>query len=147
MIAHVGLTVPDLDDATEFFRRVLGATVEADLVTEPLAGNEVEKGLGLAVGAVVLRVRMLRLGIGEGLELFEIGSVSQANPARVSDLGVQHFAVEVPDMAETVRLVIEAGGRVLAAPAPVPGTSTGAVWAYCWLPWGGLMELLHHPSS
>jgi len=144
---HVGLTVPDLDAATRFFATALGATVETDLLVEPLTGPEIETALDLQAGTVVHRVRMLALGDGAGLELFEIGGVDQAQPARLSDLGVQHLAIEVPDIRAALDRVRACGARVLAAPAPVPGDTTGAVWAYCVLPWGGLMELMHHPEA
>lgn len=140
---HVGLTVPSLEAATAFFAEVLGARVEADIVREPLSGSEVETALGLPAGAVVRRVRMLSLEEGAGIELFEIDTAQQAQPPQLSDLGVQHFAVEVADIDATILRATRAGGRVLAAPAPIPGGPSGAVWVYCQLPWGGLVELIH----
>ncbi|MGW0085279.1 VOC family protein [Streptomyces sp. NPDC003393] len=146
IVHHVALTVRDIDAATDFFREVLGATIEADLVTEPLAGPDVETGLGLPPSSTVLRVRRLTLGGGADLELFEIDAAHQADPPRVSDLGIQHFAVEVDEMDETIRLAAVAGGRMLASPAPVPGGDATMLWAYCRLPWGGVMELLSQAS-
>lgn len=143
---HVGLTVPDLEAATAFFTEVLGARVEADLVREPLSGSEVETALGLPAGAVVRRVRMLALEEGAGIELFEIDSADRRTPPELSDLGIQHFAVDVNDMTAVVTRMREAGGHVLSAPAPVPGTTDGSVWVYCRLPWGGLLELVHRPG-
>lgn len=141
ILDHVGLTVPDLDAATAFFGAALGARLATDLVTEPLAGPELETGLGLPAGAVVRRVRMLSLGDGARLELFEIAEVEQVAPPRLSDLGVQHIAVSVAEINDTLRRVTAAGGRALAEPAPVPGDAA-SLWVYCTLPWGGLMELV-----
>lgn len=138
---HVGLTVPDVDTATAFFVDALDATIAADIVREPLAGPEVEAGLGLAPGAVVRRVRMLTLGGGGGVELFELAGVEQAGPPGLADLGVHHLAVAVPDIDDAVRRVGAAGGRALAAPAPVPGDEASS-WVYCTPPWGGLIELV-----
>jgi catechol 2,3-dioxygenase-like lactoylglutathione lyase family enzyme len=123
---HVGLTVPDLDAATAFFAEVLGAGVETDTVREPLSGSEIETALGLPVGAVVRRVRMLAVSDGAGIELFEIDTADQAEPAQLSDLGVQHFAVEVADIDDTILRATAAGGRILADPAPIPGGAPGA---------------------
>ncbi|GAA4691263.1 VOC family protein [Pseudonocardia yuanmonensis] len=138
---HVGLTVPDIDRATEFFARAFGARVATDIVTEPLAGPEVEAGLGLAPGTVVQRVRTLRLGDGAALELFEMAGVEQSAPPSLADLGVHHLAIAVEDMSEALRLVGLAGGRPLADPAPVPG-SESSLWVYFSPPWGGLIELV-----
>ncbi|MFC4948127.1 VOC family protein [Pseudonocardia sp. GCM10023141] len=146
VLDHVGLTVPDLDAATAFFCAAFGASVEADLVDEPLGGSEIETALGLPAGATVLRVRMLALPGGAGIELFEFGTVDQAAPVRLSDLGIQHLAVRVDDIDRAIERALAAGAAALAAPAPVPGTTTGAVWVYCRLPWGGLLELVHDPG-
>jgi catechol 2,3-dioxygenase-like lactoylglutathione lyase family enzyme len=67
-VDHVGLTVPDVEQATAFFRDALGATVRVDIVTEPVAGPELETALALPAGAVVRRVRMLDVGGGAGLD-------------------------------------------------------------------------------
>lgn len=138
---HVGLTVPDIDAATDFFQRAFGARIATDIVTEPLAGPEIEAGLGLASGTVVTRVRMLSLGDAASLELFEMAGVEQASPPGLADLGVHHLAISVKDMTETLRLVRAAGGRPLADPAPVPGDEA-SLWVYFSPPWGGLIELV-----
>ncbi|MCW0212602.1 MAG: VOC family protein, partial [Pseudonocardia sp.] len=100
---HVGLTVPDIDSATDFFRQAFGAEIATDIVTEPLVGPEVEAGLGLAPGTVVRRVRMLAFGDVAGLELFEMAGVDQSSPPGLADLGVHHFAVAVENVSETLR--------------------------------------------
>jgi catechol 2,3-dioxygenase-like lactoylglutathione lyase family enzyme len=148
-VDHVGLTVPDVEQATAFFRDALGATVRVDIVTEPVAGPELETALALPAGAVVRRVRMLDVGGGAGLELFEFTDVEQGAPARIQDIGVQHLAVLVADIDEAVKRAEAAGATMLADPQPIPGPEAGEgnVWAYCRLPWGGLMELLSKPSA
>lgn len=138
---HVGLTVPDIDTATEFFARAFGARVAADIVTEPLAGPEIEVGLGLDTGTTVRRVRMLALGDTARVELFEMAGVEQSSPPGLADLGVHHFAVAVEDLPEALQRVRAAGGRPLAEPAPVPGDET-SLWVYFSPPWGGLVELV-----
>lgn len=146
-VDHVGLTVPDLEAATAFFHAVLDARIAADIVREPLSGHDIETALGLPARAVVRRVRMLSIGGGAGIELFEIHAAQQAEAAVLSDLGVQHFAVAVADMHDTIRRATAAGGRMLAEPAPIPGGPADSTWAYCWLPWGGLVEFVHRPGT
>ena len=69
-IEHVGLTVPDMEQATTFFAEAFGAQYLYDMLDEPLGGPAVEKGLGIPKGAVIEAIRMLRLGNGPNLELF-----------------------------------------------------------------------------
>ncbi|GMA55222.1 hypothetical protein GCM10025857_65790 [Alicyclobacillus contaminans] len=45
-IDHVGVTVPDIEEATDFFKKALGAKVAYDnkkLGDEPLQGKDTEK--------------------------------------------------------------------------------------------------------
>lgn len=46
-IEHVGLTVPDMEAATNFIAEAFGAEALYDMLDEPLAGPEVEVGLGI----------------------------------------------------------------------------------------------------
>ena len=74
-IQHIGVTVPDLDAATEFLIQGLGAKVAYDGLTpddEPRQGAEVERQLGLPSGAAIRRQRFIVIGEGPGLEMFEI---------------------------------------------------------------------------
>lgn len=143
-IDHVGLTVPDMEAATAFLQAAFDATVVHDIVTEPLAGQEVENALGLPSGAVVRKVRQVRIGDGATLELFEIAADDQRGPVRLCDLGIQHLAVLVDDIHAAARRVTDAGAVLLADPAPLPGPEAGPgrMWVYCRLPWGGLLELV-----
>jgi catechol 2,3-dioxygenase-like lactoylglutathione lyase family enzyme len=45
-IEHVGLTVPDMEQATTFFAEAFGAQYLYDMLDEPLGGPAVEKGSG-----------------------------------------------------------------------------------------------------
>ncbi len=63
-VEHIGLTVPDLEQATTFFAEAFGARKIYDMISEPLSGPAIEKGLGVPQGAVIEAIRMLRLGNG-----------------------------------------------------------------------------------
>jgi catechol 2,3-dioxygenase-like lactoylglutathione lyase family enzyme len=69
-VEHIGVTVPDLEQATTFFAEAFGAQKLYDMLDEPLRGPAVEKGLGVPEGAVIEVIRMLRLGNGPNIELF-----------------------------------------------------------------------------
>lgn len=68
-IQHIGVTVPDLDAATQFFKDGLGAKVAYDGLTkddEPRQGTDVERQLGLPSGAAIHKQRFLVIGAGPG---------------------------------------------------------------------------------
>lgn len=150
-IDHVGVTVPDIDAATAFFVDALDAFVLYDTLPAdagPDAGPTVERRLGLPAGTRKLRTRMLALADGPGVELFEFDGPEQRPPARPCDLGLQHLALYVDDLAAAVGRVRSAGGEELAAPARLPGPESGPhnEFVYCRTPWGMTIELLHYPS-
>jgi catechol 2,3-dioxygenase-like lactoylglutathione lyase family enzyme len=147
-IDHLGLTVPDIEAATDFFVSAFGAQPLYDTLAGPAAGALLEQSLGIPTGATVQRVRMLRLANGPSLELFEYGSVSQRGPLRACDYGIQHFALYVDDLDAALAAMVEAGARPLAPPEDLPGMEAGEGnrWMYAELPWGGLVELVTAPS-
>ena len=55
-INHVGLTVPNIEEATEFFKNAFGAKIAYDGLSyddDPRQGEEVERMLGLSEGTKV----------------------------------------------------------------------------------------------
>ncbi|WP_219996432.1 VOC family protein [Nocardioides humi] len=147
-IDHLGLTVPDIEAATDFFASAFGAQPLYDTLAGPAAGALLEQSLGIPAGATVQRVRMLRLANGPSLELFEYGDVDQRAPSRACDYGIQHFALYVDDLDVALEATVAAGARPLAPPEELPGMEAGAGnrWMYAELPWGGLIELVTAPS-
>ena len=102
-IDHVGLTVPDLESASHFLEEALGAIPLYDvqaLDAPPMAGAEAEMQLGLPSGAKIVHMRLLRVGEGPSLELFQFADASQRGAAALPDYGLQHFALYVDDIDE-----------------------------------------------
>lgn len=147
-VDHLGLTVPDIEAATDFFSAAFGAQLLYDTLEDPVSGALLEQSLGIPAGCTVLRVRMLRLANGPSLELFEYGDADQREPLRACDFGIQHFALYVDDLDGALAAVVAAGARPLAPPADLPGMEAGPGnrWLYAELPWGGLIELVTAPS-
>ncbi|GAA6826849.1 hypothetical protein HpBTM60_36450 [Helicobacter pylori] len=97
-INHVGLTVPSIDAATQFFKKAFGAKVAYDGLSyddEPREGAEVERQLGLSQGAKIVKQRMIVIGHGANIEMFEIESSNQADPLELEDLGYNHISLFV----------------------------------------------------
>ena len=116
-IEHVGITVPDLEQATTFFADAFGAVKIYDMIDAPLSGPGIESGLGVPQGATIEAIRMLRLGNGPNLELFVYSGVGQRDPVLPSDFGIQHFCVYVDDIDAAATRLEKAGATLLSAPA------------------------------
>lgn len=150
-IQHIGVTVPDLDAATRFLVEGLGAKVAYDgLMTddEPRSGAEVERQLGLPSGAAIRRQRMIVLGGGPGLELFEIEG-DQRPAAGLADLGLNHISFYCDDIDSALERLVAAGGDALSEVhensrfEDTPGNGS----VYVRAPWGMLIELQTIPGG
>lgn len=108
-IEHIGITVPDLEQATTFFADAFGTEKIYDMIDTPLSGPEVTR-LGVPQGATIEAIRMLRLGNGPNLELFVYANTEQREPALPSDFGMQHLGVYVDDIEAAATRLETAGG-------------------------------------
>jgi catechol 2,3-dioxygenase-like lactoylglutathione lyase family enzyme len=151
-IDHFGMTVPDLDAATRFFEQAFDAQVLYDNIAraDPPFPGEVGAGLvGMAADATLITMRMIQLGNGPGLELFEMRGPDRRPAARLSDVGLQHFAVYVDDLDLATERFVAAGGTMFSGPNDTDGHEKGAghVWRYGRTPWGSLVELICRPNA
>ncbi|WP_343826688.1 VOC family protein [Falsarthrobacter nasiphocae] len=148
----MGVTLPDLEEATRFLVEGLGAKVAYDGLTdqdEPRQGEEVERQLGLPSGAAIRKQRMIVIGEGPGLEVFEIDAEQRA-AAGLADFGLNHRSLYWDDIDGSLeRLVAAAGGDALfevhgnGRYEDTPGN--GGVYAKA--PWGMLIELQTIPEG
>ncbi|WP_121842608.1 VOC family protein [Streptomyces sp. S5] len=149
---HVGVTVPDIDQATRFFEDAFDAELIYEskaLSDEPGEGAETEQTLHLFPGTKVRAVRMIRLCYGPGVELFQMEGPEQREAARPSDYGLQHLAIYVDDIHAAIAQFEAAGGTVFAQPQVLmfgPEMGKGNVFCYGKTPWGSVVELLTYPS-
>ncbi|MGY5958589.1 VOC family protein [Kosakonia sp. BK9b] len=152
-IDHIGITVPDIEDATRFLTQALGA----ELIYQSVAPDEKgpdnaaqQKTLRLVPGTVIKSVRMLKLQHGPGIELFEMHGPDQREPPRASDFGLQHFAVYSDDIDAALQRFKAAGGEVFTAPQPLGfPTEKGEGNQFCYgrTPWGSIVEFIAYPSA
>ncbi|AEI64714.1 VOC family protein [Corallococcus macrosporus] len=150
-IDHIGITVPDLNAATAFFIEALGAEVLYDTLSKgqpPQEGADLQRRLRFLPGSSIRAMRMLRLGNGPSIELFEYAAPEQRPPARPNDLGLQHLAVYVDDMDTALARFQAAGGEVFSSPHELPALEQGPGNAFCYAraPWGTLIEFISYPS-
>lgn len=151
-INHIGLTVDDIDTASEFLAKGLGAKWCYDGLTRddaPREGPELCQQLGLTPGSRIVRQRLMRIGNGPNIELFEIETNDAAEPLRLQDRGWNHICVYCDDIDGALQRVVAAGGQPL---SEVHGNSrhedtSGNGSVYVRPPWGGLIELQTIPNG
>lgn len=145
---HIGITVPDLDQAVGFFCEVIGA--------EPIFdGGRIENDPGLMRERLNvhpdarLRYCFLRAGQGLNLEIFEYHAPDQRRePPRNSDIGGHHIAFYVDDITAAVAHLRRHRVRVLGEPTLIDeGPAAGAAWVYFLSPWGLQLELVSYPHG
>jgi catechol 2,3-dioxygenase-like lactoylglutathione lyase family enzyme len=152
-IDHVGLTVPDLQEAASFFIEAFGAETIFEMETHrdtsrPEVLAEEQAKLGTRRSARWTRTLVLRLGEGPSIELFEYEDPERLPPPSPSDLGIQHFGIYVDDIDGACERAASAGATVLDGPTLLPGLEggDGNKWVYVVPPWGGIIELCSYNS-
>jgi glyoxylase I family protein len=148
-VDHIGITVPDLDQAREFFEDVLGFEYLYRL--GPLRDDEGEwmtEHLNVHPRAVSPRIYFFRLGGQAVLEVFEYESPDQRKEVpRNSDIGGHHLALYVDDLDAAVAELRARGVQVLGEPTASQGPHEGQRWVYFLAPWGLQCELVSYPQG
>lgn len=151
-IDHIGITVPDIEQATLFLEQALDARVLYRSV-EPGSKNidpeAQQHTLRLFPGTEIRAIRMLALPHGPGIELFEMHGPHQQSPARPSDFGLQHFAVYVDNFSQAISRFTAAGGEIFTEPKALSFPAEkgdGNAFCYGKTPWGSVIELISWPS-
>jgi catechol 2,3-dioxygenase-like lactoylglutathione lyase family enzyme len=148
-IEHIGLTVPDIDAATRFFRDLLGAETLYDVGPFESPDDWMASHLAVHPRARIEKIRVLRCGNGPVLELFEFKAPDQATRMpRNSDPGGWHFALYVEDMDAAVAALKTHDVTIQSGPVVMTeGPSTGLTWLYFQAPWGQQLELVSYPGG
>ena len=149
-IDHVGLTVPDMGQALDFFTTVLGARVLHELGPVRAEDNWMAVNLGVEADAVIPRIVMLRVGAGgPSIELFEYEHPeAERHPPPQSAVGGQHTAFHVADIDAGVESLRAHGLITLGEPKRVAdGPSGEHAWVRFLAPWGQQFELVAYPLA
>ena len=117
---HVGITVPDINQAIEWFEDVMGAV--APLTFGPFSdptGTFMHDLLGVDPRAVISQITMLRLGHSAGIELFHYDAPDQLHThPRNSDWSGHHIAFYVTDIDAAVEYMRSKGVEKFLGPFP-----------------------------
>lgn len=147
---HIGFTVPDIDEACDFFERILGAEVLFTAATNFRAeGTWMKEHLNVDPSCVITEFRYLRCGNGTNLEVFQYEAPDQAKkPPLNSDVGGHHLAFYVDDMDAAIAFLRENGVTVLGEPTSyTEGPNVGLTWCYFMAPWGLQLEIVSAPNG
>ena len=147
-VDHVGFTVPDLDEATQFLVGVLGCEYLYSLGPYEDDGNWMSEHLGVHPRATIPENRFFRCGGQTIFEVFQYTAPDQARTVpRNSDIGGHHVALYVDDLDAAVEHLRAAGVTVLGEPTASRGPHEGQRWVYFLAPWGMQLELVSYPDG
>ncbi len=146
---HVGLTVPDLDEAVGFFTEVLGADLLFRFDEGPGTENPADLRQTFDVDpADRLKVAMLRLGPNLNVELMQYEAPrARREVPKNDDVDVPHLAFFVDDLTVAAEHLAAHGCTLLGGPfTSGEGPKAGQAIRYARAPWGLALELLHRPE-
>jgi len=149
-VNHIGLTVPDINEAETFFSDVLGC--EKATSFGPFrddTGTFMQDLLDVDPRAVVNQITLMRCGFGSNIELFSYDAPDQKTVRpRNSDIGGHHIGFYVDDIDAAAAYFKDKGIRTLMGPFPVnEGPAAGQSVLYFFAPWGLQMEAISFPEG
>jgi catechol 2,3-dioxygenase-like lactoylglutathione lyase family enzyme len=148
-VDHVGITVPNLDEAVEFFTSVLGCDLlySTRRVFDSTGGDWMSRHYGVN-SAAGLRTAMLRCGPFSNFELlaWDIPH-SPASASEQTGVLAGHVAIYANDLREAAAyLASHPGVHILGSPTIVAGEpNEGTEFVFVRLPWGMCLELVTWP--
>lgn len=145
--SHIGLSVPDLDRAVEFYTSVMGWYV----IMPPTEIPEDDSAIGVMCKDVFgegwgsFRIAHLSTADRVGVEIFEFRNSEPASPEfQYWKTSIFHFCVQDPDVEGLAQRIVAAGGKQR---MPIryyyPGEKPYRM-VYCEDPFGNIVELYSH---
>jgi catechol 2,3-dioxygenase-like lactoylglutathione lyase family enzyme len=144
-VAHVGLTVPDLDRAIDWYVEVLGFQLLAGPIALDRNDEVAADVFGERFGAL-RQAHLTGLG-GAGVELFEfLEPRTEAQPPEFAywRTGLSHFCVVVPDPDALIARITSTGGRLRTRRLWRLFADEPFAMAYCEDPFGNPIEIYSH---
>ena len=145
---HIGFTVPDLEQASDFLVDVLGCEYLYSLGPFRSDGDWMREHLNVHPRAEIRENRFFRCGDHTLFEVFDYAAPDQeATPPRNSDIGGHHVALYVDDLDAAIDYLQGRGVTILAGPTRSKGPAEGNRWIYFLAPWGMQFELVSYPGG
>ncbi|MFZ0076177.1 lactoylglutathione lyase family protein [Exiguobacterium undae] len=145
--SHIGLSVPNLEQAISFYSEVMGWYI----IMEPSDVVEDDSPIGVmctdVFGAGWGKFRIAHMATGDrvGIELFEFPNNEQPeNNFEFWKTGIFHYAIQDPDIEGMVEKIVAHGGKQrMPIREYYPGEKPYRM-VYCEDPFGNLVELYSH---
>lgn len=145
---HVGFTVPDMEQAHEFFTEVIGAEFVYSLGPWQRDDDWFTEHLNIHPRSILKEIRFYRCHFGPNFEVFEYSAPDQSVvQPKNSDVGGHHIAFYVEDMDLAIAHLERHGIQMLSTPTASSGASEGQRWLYFLSPWGMQFELVSYPNG
>ena len=144
---HVGLTVPNIAQAIEWYEDILGAV--APLTFGPFEGAFLEGALNVVPGTKIDQITTLRVGHSANIELFQYESPGQRQTEpHNSDWTGHHFAFYVTDIQAAIDYMDSRGVTRMFGPFTLTdGPAAGQSINYFRTPWGSYIEFISYPKG
>jgi catechol 2,3-dioxygenase-like lactoylglutathione lyase family enzyme len=141
---HIGFTVPDMEQAIAFFRDVFGAVTIMECGSVDVDDAFMARHLGVPKGGKIADQRVIQVGRGGSLELFEYSGVGGPQHLKHNgEVGAMHIAFEVDDAYAVADRMRAAGVDLLEGPTLIEGgPMDNLVWLYLRAPWGQYLEIV-----
>jgi catechol 2,3-dioxygenase-like lactoylglutathione lyase family enzyme len=147
---HVGITVPNIGEAVDWFEDVMGCV--APLTFGPFSdptGTFMQDLLDVHPRAVIHQITMVRCGRSANIELFDYSAPDQRTTfPKNSDWAGHHIAFYVTDIDAAVAYMVSKGAQKFLGPLPVTdGPAAGQTIQYFRTPFGTYIELISYPNG
>lgn len=147
-VDHLGITVPDLDEAGRWLEDVLGAVHVYTLGAKQSDDDWMHVHLGVHPRTVIREIRFYRLGNGMNFEIFDYEAADGQAPIPTnSDIGGHHVALYVDDMDTAIEHLRAHGVDMMGEPTASKQAAEGQRWVYFRSPWGMQFELVSYPEG
>lgn len=146
---HIGFTVPDINEADDFFVGVIGC--ERIYTLGPYrddTGTWMTDHMNVHPRTVMRELRFYRCGTGPNFEIFQYDAADDQRPQpRNSDIGGHHLGFYVDDLDAALEHLRSHNVRILGEPTASSRYSEGQRWVYFLSPWGMQLELISFPNG
>jgi catechol 2,3-dioxygenase-like lactoylglutathione lyase family enzyme len=146
---HIGITVPNIEEAIAFFTQYFGFEVAYEFGPFSSDDNWMAEQLNVHPRAEISKIVMMNAR-GISLELFEYADTVERSKTvpNNADIGGHHLAFYVDDMNAAVAYLKQQGIKVLGEPTVMAeGPTEGESWVYFMAPWGMQLELVSYPNG
>lgn len=147
-IGHVGITVPDVDDAVAWYAAALGWRLVMGPVDVSTDDAALRPQLQDVFGRERVAFRQAHMACGDGMAVELFGFVDPPTSVRgrfrYAATGLWHICVVDPEIERRVERIVRLGGHKR---TPVREIFAGEAFKFCYCedPYGNAIEIATHP--